>query len=124
MTREHIEKALNDAGVMNKKLDDFGDLLDSIANLTDKRKFLWKEIFYGAMSDRAAALMMFQSALQTMDTSSSVEHINMGPILTRYLEKMSKANDQLIKLAELIRPLQEESHVITSDDIFSKISGG
>lgn len=124
MTREHIEKALSDAGVMNKKLDDFGDLLDSISNLTEKRKFLWKEIFYSAMSDRAAALMMFQSALQTMDTSSSVEHINMGPILTRYLEKMSKANDQLIKLAELIRPLQEESQIITSDDIFSKIAGG
>ena len=123
MKRDHITKALNEAETMDKKLTDFGDLLDSIDKLSEKRKFLWKEIFYGAMQDRSAAQMMFQSALQTMDTSSSVEHINMSPVLTRYLEKMSKANDQLIKLAELIRPLQEDSNIITTDDIFSKISG-
>lgn len=122
MTNAHIDKVLNDAKKLNEKLDDFGDLLDSIKNLSEKRKFLWKEIFYGAMTDRSTASLMFQTALQTMDVNSSVEHINMSPVLTRYLEKMSKANDQLIKLAELIRPLQEENQIISSDDIFDKIS--
>lgn len=123
MTNNHIEKVLNDAKALEKKLDDFGDLLESIQNMSEKRKFLWKEIFHNAMQDRSASLMMFELAFKTMDSSSAVDHVNISPVLTRYLDKMSKANDQLIKLAELIKPLQDESSVITTDDIFSKISG-
>ena len=40
--------------------------------------------------------------------------------MTKYLERMSKSNDQILKLAELISKENTES-VISADDIFEEI---
>ena len=42
--------------------------------------------------------------------------------MTKYLERMSKSNDQILKLAEL-NAKEEEKDQISSDDIFNQIQG-
>ena len=83
------------------KIKEFGDILDSIENTGDKKKMLWKEIYENAVSDRENAYILFHEAYSSM-MKSTAEHITVGPVLNKYLERMNKANDQLLKLAELI----------------------
>ena len=104
------------------KIDTFFDLLNDLSNTTDRKKLLWKEIYENALYDRANAEILFNEAYTTMQ-SSSTEHVTLGPILTKYLERMNRSNEQLLKLAELISKAEEGSNRIDPDDIFSKISG-
>ena len=103
------------------KIDTFFELLDDLSNTTDRKKMLWKEIYENALFDRANAEILFNEAYTAMQPSSS-EHISLGPILTKYLERMNKSNEQLLKLAELVSKEEESSSKIDPEDIFSKIS--
>ena len=102
------------------KIKEFGDILDSIENTGDKKKMLWKEIYENAVSDRENAYILFHEAYSSM-MKSTAEHITVGPVLNKYLERMNKANDQLLKLAELISKAEEQSTKIDPEDIFSQI---
>jgi len=102
------------------KIKEFGDILDSIENTGDKKKMLWKEIYENAVSDRENAYILFHEAYSNM-MKSAAEHITVGPILNKYLERMNKANDQLLKLAELISKAEEQSTRLDPEDIFSQI---
>jgi hypothetical protein len=102
------------------KIKEFGDILDSIESTGDKKKMLWKEIYENAVSDRENAYILFHEAYSNM-MKSAAEHITVGPILNKYLERMNKANDQLIKLSELISKAEEQAVKIDPEDIFSQI---
>ena len=104
-----------------KKIDAFSELLEDLASSTDKKKMLWKEIYENALFDRSSAEILFNEAYTAMQTTTT-DHITVGPMLTKYLERMNKSNDQLLKLAELISKSEENSGKINSDDIFSQIS--
>ncbi|HAO23615.1 MAG TPA: hypothetical protein DCQ49_00590 [Methylophaga sp.] len=106
---------------IEKKVESFGQLLESIETTEDKKKLLWKEIYENALYDRANAEILFNEAYTSMQSSSS-EHISLGPILTKYLERMNRTNEQLLKLAELVSKAEEQSNRIDPEDIFSKIS--
>ena len=82
---------------------------------------LWKEIYSNAIEDREKAKMLFNDAYISM-TGGTNEHMNVGSIMAKYVERMSKSNDQILKLAELIAKEEEKSEVISDDDIFSKIN--
>ena len=56
-------------------------------------------------------------------SQGTTEHATLGSTLTKYLERMNKANDQLLKLAELISKSESEYSAINADDLFSKIQG-
>lgn len=116
-----IDKILKKAEEQKRKIQDFAQLIDEIESLDDKRKFLWKEIYQNAVTDRESASVLFNNAYQSLAGSIS-DHVSLGPIMARYLDKMAKANDQLIKLAEIIRSSAEESDKLSADDIFDKIS--
>ena len=45
-----------------------------------------------------------------------------GQLMSKYLERMSKCNDQILRLAELISK-EEDKSAITDDDIFDEIGG-
>lgn len=105
---------------MKDKLKDFSDLLDSITNTTDKKKFLWKEIYENAIVDRNNSYMLFTNLYNTMGSASS-EHTTFGLLLTKYIERMNKSNDQLLKLAELISKEQEKNEKINMNDMFDAI---
>ena len=51
---------------------------------------------------------------------SQADHVLNGPLMSKYLERMSKSNDQILRLAELIAK-EEPDGEINMDDIFNKI---
>ena len=103
------------------KIKEFSDLLDSLENTADKKKLLWKESYQNAVDDReTAGLLLTDLVIQTQGNSTN--HLQFGTLMTKYLERMSKSNDQILRLAELIAKEQEASNTISDDDIFNKIS--
>ena len=66
--------------------------------------------------------MLFNDAYISM-TGGVNEHMNIGAIMSKYLERMTRSNDQILKLAELIAKEEEKSEAISEDDIFGKING-
>ena len=118
---EKINKELTKVTDKSNKVKQFSDLLDSIESLEDKRKFLWKEIYENALNDRECASFLFADLFK--DLTGSAQHAVAGTIASKYLERMSKSNDQLLKLAELISKVEEQSSKIDAEDIYSTIMG-
>ena len=116
-----LTKALKKADDVSKKVDKFSDLLDSIEALEDKRKHLWKEIFANALVDRENAGMLFTDIYTEMQ-GNAMQHTALGPTAAKYLERMCKSNDQILRLAELVAKAEETGNTITPDDIFDKIN--
>jgi len=105
---------------IEKKSEQFSDLLDSLESTENKKKMLWKEIYDNAISDRMNAYMLFIGIYTNMGNSVA-DHISVGSTLSKYLERMNKSNDQLIKLAEIIAKEEERTDSVDPDDIFNKI---
>lgn len=105
-----------------EKLKDFSNLLDTLDNLEDKKKALWIEIYQNAITDRDNAYTMFMH-LHKLVIDDGTQHAIHGPNIAKYLERMSRANDQLIKLAELIANETSKQDTINPDEIFKKIKG-
>ena len=118
-----LTKALKKADDVSKKVDKFSDLLDSIEALEDKRKHLWKEIYENALVDRENAGMLFTDIYTEMQ-GNAMQHTALGPTAAKYLERMCKSNDQILRLAELVAKAEETSNTITPDEIFDKINQG
>lgn len=117
------DKMLTKVEKTEEKLRKFADLLSSIEQSEDKKKLLWKEIYENALSDRAQAERLLDEAHAEMQ-GGAFEHSTMGPTLSKYLERMSKSNEQILKLAELIGKAEERAEKIDPDDLFSKINEG
>jgi hypothetical protein len=117
--RDNAVKRLEKLG---KKIESFGDLLDSIESLEDKKKLLWKEIYENAVSDREAANALYTQLYMSMNGGTQ-EHVAAGSIMAKYLERMCKSNEQILKLAELIAREEAKSSKIDADDVFTAISG-
>ena len=105
---------------IEKKSEQFSELLNSLESTENKKKMLWKEIYDNAITDRMNADMLF-TGIYTGMGNSTADHISVGPTLSKYLERMNKSNDQLIKLADLIAKEEERAEAVDPDDIFSKI---
>jgi hypothetical protein len=102
------------------KLKEFSDLLDSLEKTEDKKKMLWKDAYQNAVDDRESAAILLNDLL-VMIPGSSGNHSTHGGLATKYLERMSKCNDQILKLAELIAKEQEKENTVSPDDIFNSI---
>ena len=114
---EHEKKA-------NKlKIDNFKSILENIKELDEKKKVLWEQIYENAIEDRSHAYMMF-SILVEICEKNSTEHAVHGKSLSSYIEKMSRANDQILRLADLIRRTEEQSEQIDPEEMFERISSG
>lgn len=105
---------------LQEKVKDFSSLLKQIETVDDKKKQLWKEIYENAICDRQNAYIMFTKLVMIVQDKST-EHAVHGRALSSYIERMSKANDQLIKLAELVAKAETATEVIDPDDVFNKI---
>jgi hypothetical protein len=120
-----IEKVLDKVEKEEKKFNqikNFADILDNIDKIEDKKKMLWKEIYENALEDREKAKLLFNDAYISMQGGVN-EHMNIGAIMSKYIERMSKSNDQILKLAELIAKEEEKAETISEDEIFGKING-
>jgi len=102
-----------------KKIEQFSDLLKSITEIDDKKRLLWTEIYQNAIDDRENASILFTDTLMQVK-GNAANHNILGPVIAKYLERMSRANDQILKLAELVA--REDSKPIDTDSIFDRIS--
>lgn len=107
---------------VRQKVEDFSDLINSIENIESKKKQLWKEIYENAFIDRMNAYMLFTDCFTSL-SGSTADHVQVGAQLAKYIERMNKANDQLIKLAEIIAKEEERANAVSSDDLFKEIGG-
>lgn len=108
---------------IENKVQSFDYLLKTIESLDDKKRQLWLEIYENSISDRQNAYAMFVQLVKIAQDKSS-EHAVHGKTIATYIERMSKSNDQLIKLAELIAKAEEESDEINPGDMFERINNG
>jgi len=116
-----IDKMLEKLHENGKKVEQFSDILDQIDNASEKKKMLWKEIYENAVVDRTNAFILFTNLYSEMGGSSS-DHATLGLILTKYLERMSKSNEQLLSLSKQISDSESASAAsFSEDDIFDRI---
>jgi hypothetical protein len=106
---------------LEEKVRDFSSLLNQIEGLSDKKKKLWKEIYENAIYDRQNAYLLFVKLVKIVEDKST-EHAIHGRSLSAYIEKMSKSNEQLIRLAELVAKAEKSNNEIDSDEMFKRIN--
>ena len=119
---DKLSKSLDKNESKENQIKNFADILDSIDSLENKKKMLWKEIYENALEDREKSKMMFNDAYISMQGGIN-EHMNIGAIMSKYIERMSRSNDQILKLAELIAREEEKEESFSDDDIFKRING-
>lgn len=102
------------------KIKEFSDLLSALEKTEDKKKMLWKESYQNALDDRENANILLVD-LMKVSMNNSTNHLQFGSLMAKYLERMSKSNDQILKLAELIAKEQEANDSVSPDEIFSQI---
>lgn len=113
---ELIKKAESD-------LQTFSDLLDSITTVDEKLKLLWKQIYENALIDRRNAYIIWTD-LYLQVHGNAEQHVIHGDHLSKYMERMEKANTQLLKLAELVykaKDKQEAEEIPDSRSLFERI---
>ena len=120
MSIEKVSNALQGFDELEKKVKDFSEVLQKIEHADAKKKILWKEIYENAVLERQNAHVLFVEAYTTM-SQGTTEHATLGSTLTKYLERMNKSNDQLLKLAEIMTKSEAEFNQINADDLFDKI---
>lgn len=113
-----FNKSLDALNEKDKKIKQFSDILDTLTSTEDKKKLLWKEIYENAVNDRENAGILFTDTLMQVK-GNAANHNILGPVIVKYIERMSRANDQILKLAELIA--NEESKEMSMDAIYDKI---
>tara|TARA_Y100001973_G_C5042258_1_gene253364 strand:- start:200 stop:553 length:354 start_codon:yes stop_codon:yes gene_type:complete len=113
----------NNIKTQEKKIQNFSDLLDTLEKTEDKKKMLWKEAYQNSLDDRENAHILLTDLLK-ISLNNSTNHLQFGTLMSKYLERMSKSNDQILKLAELIAKEQDAVDTMSDDEIFSKIQGG
>jgi hypothetical protein len=113
-----FNKSLDAFNEKDKKIKQFSDILDTLTSTEEKKKLLWKEIYENAVNDRENAGILFTDTLMQVK-GNAANHNILGPVIVKYIERMSRANDQILKLAELIA--NEESKEMSMDAIYDKI---
>ena len=111
-----LDKTIERINDRKIKIEKFSDILDALESTEDKKKLLWKEIYENALTDRENAHALFTD-LMTQSQGNAANHAMFGQI-------MSKSNDQILRLAELIAKAEQDHSSINPDDIFSKIKEG
>ena len=104
-----------------KKIKEFSDLLDTLTRSEDKKKLLWKDAYQNAVEDRETASILVNNLLLQI-TNNVTSHQTYGTIVSKYLERMAKSNDQILKLAEIISKEQDKDQ-LSPEDIFDEIGG-
>ncbi len=118
---KNLTDMIDRADRTKNKLEKFSDILDELHSTEEKKKMLWKEVYENALVDRENASMLFTDAWQQMK-GGAIEHATLGPTMSKYLERMNKSNEQILRLAELIAKAEETEAKIDPNDIFAQIS--
>lgn len=118
---DDINKKISQIKKQDENLSNFEIELEKLKSLDPKKRILWSQIYQNAVDDRNSALTLFTAAYANM-TQTAQDHIALGSILVKYLEKMSKSNQQLIDLSLLLTKEDEKNEQINPEDLFKEIS--
>ena len=121
--KDPVDSGLDRLKKTNEKIKAFSELLESLDDLDSRKKVLWKEIYDNAVSDRNLADMLFTDSWQRMNGQNALTHEVIGSTMAKYLERMCKSNEQVLRLAELIQKAEEKASKIDTEDLFSEIIG-
>ncbi len=126
MSQNDVDKTTTLSKTDNDLIKAFEELLNDV-NVSDKKKALWKQVYAHALQDRTYALQMYTSC-SNLVIADPLQHAIHGPNIAKYLERMSRANDQLLKLAEQVAAAEEkdgeDGKTMTPDEIYEKLQGG
>jgi len=106
MSSENLSVSVNEMfeaydNQIHEDVSAFNLLLNTITTAEERKKDLWKKIYYNSLIDRRNAFMMYADLVKQVEKDPT-QHAVLGTHISKYLERMSKANDQLIKLAEIV----------------------
>ncbi len=95
---------------------------ESSSNDGKTKAQIWNEIYQNAFQDREKASMLVTNLWKEI-TADPEKHALYGVTMTKYLERMSKSNDQLVKLAELMQRSDTDAveEDVNIDDVYSQI---
>jgi len=114
-------KRIEKIGKIEASLEKFGDLLENLDNIDHKLKSLWIEIYANAVKDRDHAMILWTDLLKSVKGNPQ-SHGIYGPTMAKYLERMSRSNDQILKLAEMIeKSTNQSAESISEDDVYNQI---
>ena len=97
----------------------FSELLDTLP-MDLKLKLLWKQVYENAVNDRKNAMMVWCD-LYSQVHGDADKHAIHGDRIAKYMERMEKSNQQLLKLAELVYKVKEQEeadNIPTGNDLF------
>lgn len=125
MSEEDDKKALEGIVEMSERsveerIRDFGAILEDIESMDDKMRRLWKEIYENAIADRQNSYVMF-TKLVKITGDKGTEHAVHGKSIATYIERMQKANEQLLRLADLIAQTKKKDDQLNPDELFDQI---
>ena len=103
------------------KSDEFADLLKKIDSATGETCKLWREIYENAVDDRMHAYLLFVDLYRSVANSTD-GHALHGKQIAQYIERMNKANDQLLKLAELLAAASSGDGDIDAEALYDEIN--
>ena len=122
-----VVKKKNKKKPLSKKIEDrehelldFDELLYEATDIDDRSKSLWIEIYTNAVEDRERVSVLYTDIFMEMKGNPQ-GHAVYGPLVTKYLEKMAKSNDQLLKLAEQIAVYRKDDANIDAEDLLNQI---
>ena len=104
---------------IHEKIKDFSSLLTKILSDKSDKKNLFLEIYQNAITDRENAYDTLKTLLTIVGNKSS-EHAIHGKSISMYIERMSKANDQLLKLTEILTKYDVPSGV-NANELYNQL---
>jgi hypothetical protein len=119
---EKIDKLRESDRSSQLKIESFEKVLQNMVDLDPQKTQLWMEIYNNATADRANASALLAQGFVLLGQTSA-DHMSLGPTLVKYLERMTKSNDQLLALAQLIAKEVDRQTSLDTEDLFAKIEG-
>ena len=98
---------------------------ESSSNDGKSKEQIWNEIYQNAFQDREKASMLVTNLWKEI-TADPEKHALYGTTMTKYLERMSKSNDQLVKISTLLQRKESKQTGLSSvdkDEIFDLLQG-
>ena len=85
----------NNITLIQQKINNFSDLLDSLSKTEDKKKLLWKDAYQNAIEDRESANILVRSYSESDGATVCV-------ILTRRIRLLAVDNTSIRKFVSTI----------------------
>lgn len=121
---DDVDDVAEEAARSTALVPEFDDLLLVATDIEPKLKALWTQVYRNAVEDRERAGVFLLDLQRTLTGADADKHSLHGPQAVRYLERIGRANEQLLKLAEQVRVYREEHSDVTEDDILDRIQTG